>query len=270
MKTRLLLFAVVTMLLLGSTMSVNAITYTTIGFKAIDTDGTNVIGEYSGGKFLYNMNTHAWTTLDLPGTLTGISGSNIVGTYWDDTLHANRGFIYDSLGWITLNFPGASNTSISGVDGDNIVGTADGHSVIYNLNSQIWNTFDVSGALFTTVLDIDNGNIIGYYKESDEISSKGFFYDGTDFYDLPVTPYAISGRNVVVLYAGIYNLDSQSMILTNNAFGFSGQIIGISGDTVVGWYKDNALHGFIATIPEPATLLLLSLGAAFLRKKESV
>jgi hypothetical protein len=39
-------------------------------------------------------------------------------------------------------------------------------------------------------------------------------------------------------------------------------INGIDGSNIVGYYQDTSgLHGFLYTIPEPATLLLLGLGA---------
>ena len=43
---------------------------------------------------------------------------------------------------------------------------------------------------------------------------------------------------------------------------------GIDGDRIVGQYYDgSAQHGFVYVIPEPATLLLLSLGGVVLRRK---
>jgi len=45
---------------------------------------------------------------------------------------------------------------------------------------------------------------------------------------------------------------------------------GICGNSIVGSYRnegEDVLHGFIYTIPEPATLFLLGLGWRFVRRK---
>ena len=42
---------------------------------------------------------------------------------------------------------------------------------------------------------------------------------------------------------------------------------GIEGDNVVGFYEDDFIHGFLAVIPEPATLLLLAVGMLMVCRK---
>ena len=87
-----------------------------------------------------------WTTIDLPGyEIKGISGSKIV----TDTC------IYDidSRTWGIIVFPGASVTSIEGIDGDIVVGSYGGlnpagvfstHGFIYDGTN--WVTYDFPGA----------------------------------------------------------------------------------------------------------------------------
>jgi hypothetical protein len=47
------------------------------------------------------------------------------------------------------------------------------------------------------------------------------------------------------------------------------EVLGIDGSNLVGMYNDGSVfHGFEYTIPEPATLLLFSLGVLIVRRKE--
>lgn len=68
----------------------------------------------------------------------------------------------------------------------------------------------------------------------------------------------------------LYNLDNQ--VLTSLQFPGARDTIaqGIDGDNIVGGYDDafGKYHGFIAVIPEPATILLLALGGMILRRRK--
>jgi hypothetical protein len=69
--------------------------------------------------------TH-WTTLNMPGTwdmwLQGISGSTIIGRYWDTPGQRMRGCLYDGGSWAGIDYPGAVDTYPQGISGNNIVG----------------------------------------------------------------------------------------------------------------------------------------------------
>jgi len=109
-------------------------------------DGDNVVGYYHDGSwrgFVYSLTTGDYTTLDGLGPNTyvkGISGKRIVGYYKDGGWH---GFIYDMSThiWSTLDAPGASDTIVSGIDGDDIVGYYNGsRNFLYNVATQTWST----------------------------------------------------------------------------------------------------------------------------------
>jgi hypothetical protein len=281
MKTRLLLCVFAFVLFLYS-VPLHAITWTTLDYPGAsqtsisDIDGSSIVGTYrdASGKygFLYNVTT--WTTLDLPsgGSIYGISGSNIVGTI--PSTQFPYGLLYNGTSWCTLNFLGPNGyigTNLYDIDGDNIVGDTDAHGVIYNLDSQTWATLDYPGATKTLLYGIDQDNIVGLYRDTSG-SWHDFFYDGTwTTLDLPDYITGVSGRNIVT-NSGIYNLDSE--IWTALAFPAASQtsINGIDGDNIVGTYWDvsGKSHGFIATIPEPATVSLLGLGILALRRKRAV
>jgi len=85
--------------------------------------------------------------------------------------------------WTTLDFPGATSTSIHGIDGDNIVGYyydgSKGHGFLYD--GSTWTTLDYPGAgsSTTSAWGVDGSNIVGYYFNS--TSTHGFIYDGTNW-----------------------------------------------------------------------------------------
>lgn len=214
--------------------------------------GNNVIGEYNvktgpfpiyvGHGCLYNGST--WITIDKPGAfetqVSGIDGSNIVGTY------DNHGFLFDGTNWQTIDHPGAQRTAVYGIKGNILFGRYDHHGFFYNIDTQVWTTFDAPGATFTSIYGIDGSNIIGKFSVNGNTTS--FFYDGTTWFtDLP-------------------------------GWDAEGSPAGINGDTIVGtyytYYEEGNLiahfsHGYVYTIPEPASAMMIAIGSLFigLRKK---
>jgi hypothetical protein len=87
----------------------------------------------------------------------------------------------------------------------------------------------------------------------------------------PIIPYGIDGTNIVSSNL-LYNLttDTGSSTTLNYPGAVTICAYGISGGSIVGLCMDNSgEYGFIYTVPEPATLLLLGLGAVILRRKRS-
>jgi hypothetical protein len=169
--------------------------------------------------FVYNLDTQTWTTLDFPGaswtTIYGIDGSTIVGSY---TPREEHGFLYNGADWITIDFPGAITTMIRGIEGNNLVGAystgsgwrgfmydginwtelipgagfniydidgnyivgyADNHGIIYDLDSQTWRTIDFPGASYTEIYGIDGDNIVGRYYVLSDTGLKGHGFIAT-------------------------------------------------------------------------------------------
>jgi len=144
--------------------------------------------------------------------------------------------------WTTLDAPGATNTSVCGADGSNLVGFynhswfPDNHGFFYDGTN--WTTLDAPGASGTSVYGIDGSNLVGAYTNGS--GNHGFLYDGTSW-------------------------------TTLDAPGASGTFVfGTDGSNLVGTYDNSSgRHGFVYVIPEPSTLLLLGFGAIALRKRRT-
>ncbi len=120
-------------------------TWTTLSASgAIDTyaygiDSDNIVGGYTTmfatHGFLYDGST--WTTLDTPWAVKDISGSYVVGSYYDVSIGDDHGFLYDGTNLTILDAPGASGTRAYSISGNNIVGDyTDGsgtHGFIYTI-----------------------------------------------------------------------------------------------------------------------------------------
>lgn len=215
-------------------------------------DNGNIVGTCRASRascygycgFIYDGQN--WKLLSFPGAretnIQGIDGSNIAGSYRDATGY--HGFVYDGTTWTTLLYPWIdSYTRIVGISGNKVAiyDLINYDGVIYNLDDQSWSTIEFPGAQNTIVLGIDGSNIIGGYGEG-EGCQHYFLYNGTTW-----TTFDFS---------------------TTSSY-YSNVITDLDGDNIVGYYRDaTGVHGFIAAIPEPATLALLAFGGLILSKKK--
>jgi hypothetical protein len=197
-------------------------------------------GEQRVHGFLYDDALWEWKILDVLGavgtSVKGTNGSLLAGEYFVPET-GYHGFTYDGTNWTTFDKPGAALMRVNGISGNNIFGLADSSGFIYDYDSSTWNTLDVPGAARTEIRGIAGNYIVGNYDNPINVTH-GFIYDGSTWTTLDMPwPY--------------------------------GLIVGITGDTIAGCYNDGYnLHGAVYTIPEPATLFLLGLGAVILRKRK--
>ena len=267
---------------------------------ALGIDGNTVVGFHNSAAdgyithgFAYNRNDESWIGLDYPGVagagtgtqIIDVDGNSIVGYCWDSS--NAHGVIYNNAdaNWTVLDYPGATYTYVTGISGDSIVGGYNDESgnevgFVYNKNNNSYIPFNLPDATYTIPYAIDGNNIVGIYQDS-SCNWHGFIYDGVEStnLDLPgvsvMQPCGISGDNVVgyyvdddfIDYGFCYNITDESWTLLNMPGACDTFPNGIDGVIIVGYFGDP--EGFIYTIPEPATLTLLSFGVLVLHRRKN-
>ena len=101
------------------------------GTFPMDLDGGRVVGNYDDplGSHGFVFDAPVWIPVDHPlgellGTfLTGIDGSTYAGYYLGLPTGAAHGFLFDGGTYLPINAPGATDTTVYGIDGSHVVGT---------------------------------------------------------------------------------------------------------------------------------------------------
>ncbi len=253
--------------------------------------GDTIVGSYtdsSGAWHGYLHNGTAWTTLDGPGaskgtSVYGVDGNNVVGWYADDASKVH-GFLYNGATFTPLSYPGATETYPRGISGTKIVGLygAPGGSHGFLYDGTTWTTLDYPGAEATSPLGIRGDTVCGTYRAASNVY-RGFLYDGSTWtsFDYPLAaPYiavcGFDGGNIV----GTWQWNQEHGFLwdgtTWTALDYPGPtttttVTGIEGNRIIGYYltMSGYQHGFVLTIPEPATLLLLALGGLVVMRRRT-
>ncbi|MGO9114454.1 MAG: PEP-CTERM sorting domain-containing protein [Thermoguttaceae bacterium] len=178
---------------------------------------------------------------------------------------------------ITLDYPNGGGTVLYGVDGTNIVGTANSlpGGFLYNGSTFTGIADPLAGTLGSSPIGISGNIIVGQYYDSSDFSH-GFVYNlSTSAFTTLDDPLAangsngtfangISGNNIVGHYCGssvnsngfIYNLSTSAYTTLDDPNAPHTPSLGgtaadaISGNNVVGVYYDSAdhSHGFLYNI----------------------
>ncbi len=256
-------------------------------------DGTTIVGTYSttflGREHGFIYDGREWTALDYPGARESgffdIDAGRLVGAYSDES--GSHGFVYDGETWTSLHYPRAKWTSAFSIEGDRILGfygasSRDMHSFLYD--GSTYTPLDHPNGTKTYAAALDGGRVAGTYRDRDGVMH-GFVYDGTTWTDVdlpdrvPGVIYgADAGRLVGALHLPGNDWENTHAVLHDGAdWQFlplgpdvrESFALGIDGDTIVGSASSVSgdLFGFVYTIPEPATGLLLLAGLTLSRRR---
>jgi hypothetical protein len=109
----------------------------------------------------------------------GISGSNIVGRYFDGSGY--HSFLYDGSTYHSLNWLDAAQSRAYGIDGTKIVGSytgTDGSDRGFLYDGSTFTTLSGPSATLTDAMGIDGGRVVGTYFDSGSPYAS-FLYDGS-------------------------------------------------------------------------------------------
>ena len=243
----------------------------------------SVLGLIIGIAGSSQASDYTYTTVEFPGAdrtvVTGVSGSTVIGTYYNNTDGVSGAFTYDGSTFTTLDNPALPGMTPTGISGGTIVGyyewVTNGavayRSFIYN--GSTFTTLDVPGALQTVALGISGGTVFGWFQYTNAGGAHGFLYNGSTFttLDYPGSPYTkilgICGGTV----AGINNGPDP---FTYNGYTFTtldfpdGSVLpertitGISGSTVVGYYQPGPAIYFEGFVYDGSALTTLGFPGA--------
>jgi hypothetical protein len=217
-----------------------------------------------------------WRVLDdLPGWPSGIDGDNIVGNYSDS--NGQHGFLYNGTGWRSLDYPGATSTSIYGISGNNIVGThLDSRQRAFLYDGTDWVSLSYPGSSWTfTASGVCGGKVVGnYFVDHPPYPGPGYSMHAAYVYDngtwttmsplwgtsVPY-PRAISGDTIIGSYYKGLHVEGSVSYTAEHGFVYDGNtctaldypgsaqtvLYGISAGTLVGSYEDSGhnWHGFL-------------------------
>ncbi len=172
--------------------------------------------------------------------------------------------VWAAYSYSTLDYPGATNTYVSGIDGNNIVGSysnASGQSYGFLYNGSSWTSLpNVPGASMTEFGGISGSNIVGDFLDSYSGQWIGFTYNYNtntrSYFSYPgyrdTCGYGIDGNNIVGCYGTGgdwhgYSYNGTSWTSLDYPSATMTRARDIDGNDIVGVYKDisGKYHGFL-------------------------
>jgi hypothetical protein len=144
--------------------------------EAYGIDGANIVGG-TGSGMSFLLNGSNWTFFNSPfGTASsaeGISGSKVVGRYYNIGVNGGGGYIKENDNWTLLNVAGATETVPRDVDGNLIIGQyrmGDWTTRSFLFDGANWTYLDAPSASSTWAFGVDGNTIVGSYNDTSDVS----------------------------------------------------------------------------------------------------
>ncbi len=250
--------------------------------------GDSVVGGYSDatGMHAFVYKKGRWAALDCPwgigSAAYGVWEDRIVGFY---TAYGpdSTGFLYDGTTWASLYYPPGASTRAEAIFGDTILGYYEGtgyyHNCgfVYDTQARTYRSLTYPGVYHadTIATGVWGNTIVGHYAGTDW-AGHGFIYNGSSWRSVSppdsdsCTIEGIYENSVVGHFQHYFGdsasssflYDGTSFTYLNKPGAFTTGATGIFGNQIVGIYADvqgGPAHGFLLTMPEPASLLLVVL-----------
>jgi hypothetical protein len=192
--------------------------------EAYGIDGANIVGG-TGSGMSFLLNGSNWNFFNSPfgnsSSAEGMSGSKIVGTYFDNGgMRLRGGYIKENDNWTLLNVTGARETIPRDVDGNIIIGEFrvgdwnDG-TRSFLFDGAEWTYLDAPSAKSTFASGIDGNTIVGSYNDTSDVSH-GFILTVPEPSALSLLAFGLGG--LAMMRRRRFKSDSRLRIL--NATGY--------------------------------------------------
>jgi hypothetical protein len=169
-------------------------------------------------------------------------------------------------GFTTIDPPGSTNTQVSGVSGNNVVGSyadnSGNHGFLYNASTAAYTTINAPGSISTSASDVSGSTVVGTYEDNNSVSH-GFLYNATTASYTTIDPpgsrdttinaisgsivvgyYDVSGYGFHFQYGFSYNV-ATSVYTTIDPPGTANvDLTAVSGSTILGSYFVIPVLGF--------------------------
>ncbi len=256
----------------------NGTTYTTIDPPGATTyqgqgtvvsaiSGNSAVGSFYDSNhvqhaFLYNGSTY--TKIDGPEAIStgalGISGSDVVGTYFDSNSSNPHAFLYNGSSAVNIDPPGTTYAEAFGVSGNDVVGyfSLNGVQKGFLYDGKSYTTIAPPGSTYSIATGISGSNVVGFYGNSS--GKHGFLYNGSSYVTIDppgstatlvegVSGNVVTGRFVDASsqdHGFLY--DGTTYTVIDAPAGYSEpELYGVSGTNAVGDAFDSSSnnHGFL-------------------------